>query len=84
LKTSNAAFIDGLTDRGLLLAGGPFADESGAMNILACSPDDLDITRIYAEDPFVVHGIFVVERIVTWLVFVDNWLSASAAAQRGT
>jgi len=54
------------------------------MNILACSPDDLDITRIYAEDPFVVHGIFVVERIVPWLVFVDNWLSASAAAQRGT
>jgi hypothetical protein len=34
---AHAAFIDGLTDRGLLLAGGPFADESGAMSILACS-----------------------------------------------
>ncbi len=53
------------------------------MNILACSPEELDITSLYAEDPFVVHGIFVLQRVVPWLVFVDNWLSASAAARRG-
>src|ERR1700681_1846746 len=80
---AHAAFIDGLTDRGLLLAGGPFADESGAMNILACSPDELDIPRIYAEDPFVVHGIFVVERVFPWLVFVDNWLSTTGDPTAG-
>jgi uncharacterized protein len=69
----HAAFIDGLTERGLLLAGGPFADESGALNILAGSPDELDVNSLYASDPFVIHGIFVIDRTVAWLVFVDNW-----------
>jgi uncharacterized protein YciI len=72
---AHAAFIDGLTDRGLLLAGAPFADESGALNIMACSPEELDITSPYAEDPFVIHGVFVLERVIPWLVFVDNWVS---------
>ncbi len=71
--TAHAAFIDGLTERGLLLAGGPFADESGALNILAGSPDELDVESLYAADPFLVHRIFALERVVPWIVFVDNW-----------
>jgi uncharacterized protein YciI len=69
----HAAFIDGLTERGLLVAGGPFADESGALNILARPPEELDVASLYGADPFVVHGIFVLERLIPWLVFVDNW-----------
>src|SRR5258708_3051810 len=69
----HAAFIDGLTERGLLVAGGPFADESGALNILAGRPDELGVATLYAADPFIVHGIFVLERVVEWVVFVDNW-----------
>jgi uncharacterized protein YciI len=75
----HAAFIDGLTENGLLVAGGPFADESGAMNILAGSPDELDVERLYAPDPFVIHGIFVLERVVPWVVFVDNWVARATA-----
>jgi uncharacterized protein YciI len=74
---AHAAFIDGLTERGLLVAGGPFGDQSGALNILACSPDKLDVRALYASDPFVVHGMFVLERIVPWVVFVDNWAQLS-------
>jgi uncharacterized protein YciI len=69
----HAAFIDGLTERGVLLAGGPFPDESGALNILAGPPQELGVESLYAQDPFIVHGIFVLERVVPWLVFVDNW-----------
>jgi uncharacterized protein YciI len=71
----HAAFIDNLTERGLLVAGGPFGDESGAMNILAGPLERADVERLYATDPFVVNGIFVLERIVPWIVFVDNWRS---------
>ena len=74
----HAAFIDDLTERGLLVAGGPFEDESGAMNILAGSPERADVEQLYATDPFVVHGIFVLERIAPWLVFVDRWASGSS------
>jgi uncharacterized protein YciI len=70
----HAAFIDGLTEDGLLVAGGPFADESGGLNILSGSPDELRVERLYAVDPFIVHGIFVLDRILEWQVFVDNWL----------
>ena len=65
----HAAFIDDLTERGLLVAGGPFEDESGAMNILAGSPDRADVERLYATDPFVVHGIFVLERRHGWFLW---------------
>ena|SRR5216684_914301 len=69
----HAAFIDGLTARGVLVAGGPFADESGALNILAGRPEELVVESLYAQDPFIVHRIFVLERVVEWVVFVDNW-----------
>jgi uncharacterized protein len=74
----HAAFIDDLTERGLLIAGGPFADESGAMNILSGSLGRDDVERLYATDPFLVNGIFVLERVALWLVFVDRWASAAA------
>jgi uncharacterized protein YciI len=75
----HAAFIDDLTERGLLVAGGPFGDESGALNILAGAVETLDVVNLYAEDPFVVNGIFVLERVVQWLVFVDNWAAATTS-----
>ena len=74
----HAAFIDDLTERGLLVAGGPFADESGAMNILSGSLERDDVERLYATDPFLVNGIFVLERVAPWLVFVDRWASTAA------
>ena len=69
----HAAFIDGLTERRLLVAGGPFADESGALNILREQLGRDEVERLYADDPFVVHGLFVLERVLQWQVFVDNW-----------
>ena len=74
---AHAAFIDDLTERGLLVAGGPFGDESGALNILAQPLDRIEVEQLYTPDPFVRHGIFVLERAVPWLVFVDNWAAAS-------
>jgi len=41
----HAAFIDDLTDRGLLVAGGPFGDESAGMNILASSLRRADVEQ---------------------------------------
>jgi len=73
---AHAAFIDGLTERGLLVAGGPFGDESGALNILSEPLEKIDVERLYALDPFVQHGIFVLDRAVPWVVFVDNWVTA--------
>jgi len=76
----HAAFIDGLTERGLLVVGGPFPDESGALNILSRPPHELEVESLYADDPFIVHGIFVLDRVAPWLVFVDNWASVQTAA----
>jgi uncharacterized protein len=74
----HAAFIDGLTERGVLLLGGPFPDQSGGLNILSGPPDEIDVERLYADDPFIVHGIFVLDKVVPWHVFVDNWMLAGA------
>ena len=34
---------------------------------------------LYADDPFLVHGLFVLERVVPWQVFVDRWASPGSA-----
>ena len=36
-----------------------------------------DVERLYATDPFLVHGIFVLERVAPWLVFVDRWCASA-------
>jgi uncharacterized protein len=74
----HAAFIDDLTDRGTLVAGGPFADESGAINILSDPLERSEVEALYAHDPFIIHGIFKLDRVAAWQVFVDNWARLSA------
>jgi hypothetical protein len=36
-----------------------------------------EVARIYASDLFVIRGIFVLERVVLWQVFVDNWVRSA-------
>jgi uncharacterized protein YciI len=67
----HADFVDALIERGTFVMGGPFADNSGSMSLLEGVTVD-EAREIVAEDPFVENGVFVLDDVREWDVFVDE------------
>ena len=67
----HAAFVDGLVECGTMVMGGPFADYSGSM-ILLENAGEADARQIAARDPFIANGVFVLEDVRAWNVYVDE------------
>jgi len=68
---AHADYIDALIEQGTFVMGGPFADNSGSLSLLE-GVDEEEARRIIAEDPFVANGVFVLEDLREWDVFVDE------------
>jgi uncharacterized protein len=67
----HAAFVDELVARGTMVMGGPFADYSGSQIILENVGED-EARELVARDPFVANGVFVLEEVRAWNVYVDE------------
>jgi uncharacterized protein len=67
----HAAFVDELVARGTMVMGGPFADYSGSLIVLENVSED-EARELVARDPFVVNGVFVLEEVRAWNVYVDE------------
>ena len=66
----HADFMDRLFARGMILLGGPFADTSGALVIVAAE-NEQEVSEVFARDPFVVHDIFALRALKQWHIFLD-------------
>jgi uncharacterized protein len=67
----HAAYIDDLIDRGIFVMGGPLADQSGSLSVLE-NVTEQEARDLIAEDPFVANGVFELEDVCAWNVFVDE------------
>ena len=67
----HAKFIDDLIARGIFVMGGPFADNSGSMSLLQNVGED-EARELVLRDPFVANGVFVLEDVRAWNVYVDE------------
>jgi uncharacterized protein len=67
----HAEFVDALVERGTMVMGGPFADESGSMSLLEGVGEE-DARTLVARDPFVENGVFVIDDVRAWNVYVDE------------
>jgi uncharacterized protein YciI len=78
----HAAWIDALVDRETIAMGGPFSDNSGAMLVLeGVGVEEAEL--LFATDPFVKNGVFVVVDVREWTNYVDT-LTARAALSTGS
>jgi len=68
---AHAAFVDELVERGTMVMGGPFSDDSGSM-ILLEGVDSSAAEQLFDADPFVENGVFVLDEIREWTIFVDE------------
>jgi uncharacterized protein YciI len=72
---AHAAFVDDLIERGTFVMGGPFADNSGSLVMLAGVTAE-QAPAIVADDPFMRNGVFELESVREWIVYVDELSSA--------
>jgi len=68
---AHAEFVDALIERGTFVMGGPFSDNSGSMSLLEGIDAD-EARSLVKDDPFMKNGVFVLEEIREWNVFVDE------------
>ena len=64
-------FVDDLIARGLFVMGGPFSDNSGSM-VLFQGVGAEETRRLIENDPFVRNGVFVIDDVRDWVVYVDE------------
>jgi uncharacterized protein len=76
---AHAEYIDDLIEKGTMVMGGPFSDNLGSMSLWE-GVDAEEARRIIAEDPFIKNGVFMLEEVRDWTVFVDELSSDGAAA----
>jgi uncharacterized protein len=72
----HADFVDDLVARGTMVMGGPLADYSGSVSILEGVTAE-EARSIVSADPFVQNGVFVLEDVRAWNVYVDQLTSTS-------
>jgi uncharacterized protein YciI len=70
--------VDALVADGIFVMGGPLSDYSGSVNLLE-GVTAAEAAELLATDPFVRNGVFEVESIRDWTVYVDE-LSATETA----
>jgi uncharacterized protein YciI len=75
---AHADFVDALIDAGTFVMGGPFSDYSGSLTLLE-GVTAAEAETLVAGDPFVANGVFVLDSIRDWTVYVDE-LSRTAEA----
>jgi len=71
----HAAFIDELIERGIFVMGGPYSDFSGSHTLLENVGED-EARELVLQDPFVANGVFVLEDVRAWNVYVDELTSS--------
>ena len=67
----HADFVDRLVDEGTFVMGGPRSDHRGSYVVLE-NVDAAEARRILEDDPFVENGVFIVEDVADWTVYVDE------------
>ena len=68
---AHADYVDDLIERGIFVMGGPFTDDSGSQSLLEGVDVD-EAKRILHEDPFMKNGVFELEEVREWNIFVDE------------
>jgi uncharacterized protein YciI len=73
LWDEHAVFMDRLFDEGRIVLGGPYADYSRVLLIVAARNTD-EAAELLRDDPWTKSGILVHGEVIEWTVFLDSRL----------
>jgi uncharacterized protein YciI len=66
----HARFMDALFEEGLIILGGPFADRTGSLVIVAAD-NAAQVYEMYRSDPWTEQDVLVVADVKEWIIFLD-------------
>ncbi len=67
----HARYMDGVFETGVVILGGPYADRTGSLVIMAVE-NAARVREIYREDPWTEHDVMVVGDVKEWTIFLDG------------
>jgi uncharacterized protein YciI len=67
----HASHMDALFDRGLIVLGGPFPDQTGSM-VIVRARDASEARAMFRDDRRTVEDILVVADVKEWTIFLDD------------
>ncbi|MCI2419623.1 YciI family protein [Saccharopolyspora sp. K220] len=73
VRPAHREYCRGLAERGVLLAGGPFADQLGAQLVYAVADAD-ELREILDADPYTEAGVIAKTTIREWQLVTGAWL----------
>ncbi|GAA0506579.1 hypothetical protein GCM10011581_41980 [Saccharopolyspora subtropica] len=73
VRPAHREYSRGLAERGVLLAGGPFADQTGALIIYEAADRD-ELQKILDADPYTEAGVIAKTTIREWELVTGSWL----------
>lgn len=68
--TEHAAFMDALVADGFVLLGGPVGDGRQTLHVVE-APDEDDVRRRLADDPWARAGLLEVGSVQPWALWLD-------------
>jgi len=66
----HARYMDALFETGVIILGGPFADRTGSLVIVAAE-SAAQVYEMYRHDPWTEHDVLVVADVKEWTIFLD-------------
>jgi uncharacterized protein YciI len=71
VRSDHRAFLEQLHSRGMLVAAGPWADDTGALILLSAGSLD-EVARLLEADPYLVEGVGGEHRVREWRPFIGG------------
>lgn len=68
---AHAEFVDDLIERGHFVMGGPWTNRLGSISVWE-GMDAEKVREVIQNDPFVQNGVFEIEDVADWTVYVDT------------
>lgn len=66
----HARFMDALFETGAIILGGPFADRTGSLVVVAAD-NAARVYEMYRRDPWTERDVLVVADVKEWTIFLD-------------
>ena len=66
----HARYMDALFERGAIILGGPFADRTGSLVIVAAD-SAAQVREMFRHDPWTERDVLVLADVKEWTIFLD-------------
>jgi uncharacterized protein len=74
VRPAHREYSKELAERGILLVGGPYADEKGALIIYEAADAD-ELQRVLDDDPYTKAGVIAETTIREWNPVTGAWIT---------